>query len=111
MTVTLKNDVKTELKYATLEGIYELSPNLYKGKPQWNIIEGDHVIRSGSTLGSGGYNWFIMQDGKSWQTRIHSNEGQFGGMPYDTNYKKFKYHNGTCLCLDATSEDVIIQGI
>ena len=84
MTLTLKNDVKTKLNYATLEGIYELSPNLFNGRPKWNKIGGDHVIRSGSTLGSGGYNWFIMQDGKSFRTRIHSNEGHFGGMLVST---------------------------
>ena len=131
MTLTLKNDVKT--KYATLEGIYELSPNLHNGRPQWKIKEGHHEIISGSNLPNGGYNWYIMQDGST--RKIQSYEFQIEGMPSDTKYKKFQYHDSTSDSheeegeeeekeeeekeeekedtsdwLNATSGDVIIQG-
>ena len=106
MTVSLKNEVKS--MYATLEGLYELSPNQHNGRPQWKIKEGNHEIISGSTLSTGGYNWYIMQDGST--RRIHSFELQIAGMPSDTKYKKFQYHNGTPDWINAASGDVIIQG-
>ena len=107
MTVSLKNEVKS--MYATLEGLYELSPNQHNGRPQWKIKEGNHEIISGSTLSTGGYNWYIMQNGSTTR-RIHSFELQIAGMPSDTKYKKFQYHNGTSDWINAASGDVIIQG-
>ena len=100
MTVTLKNDAKTT--YPELEGIYELSPELHQGKPQWKIRGGGpYAIRFYTSTDY----WYVVESGIP--PRLYT-KGQknLNLLPDDTTYKWHYVVGGA----ETAPGDVTIRG-
>ena len=100
MILKLKNRAKTIL--SDLEGVYELTPNLYSGLPIWKMVGGSHEIKASSNT------WYIWLGGSN--TKFYTSNQPYAKerMPDDPNYNWYIYDGGW---KKTALGDVHIQGI